>query len=267
MVLADGQGVDADATREKRAALRGERQAAVSRAPGVSEAPVAGTDTVRHPLQESLDICDVGGQSWVRCTRCGHVLCESDKDWRRRLRRGRRPAHPSRPAHGPARRPVRVPALVLPRLQRPAQFGDRGGGGAAGVRRRSGVLRRRSGAASFRQAPGEGVVGEGFKLGCVAWVLQFSAGNYLNINDKNCPSEESYCSSRETINTKTTPRTDRDAGHLAGFGIRVHVTGRKVYAVQSRGAGLPVSVDAARRRGDTAEAVGVGRIAHRACPE
>ena len=82
VVLADGQGVDADATREKRAALRGERQAAVSRAPGVSEAPVAGTDTVRHPLQESLDICDVGGQSWVRCTRCGHVLCESDKDWR-----------------------------------------------------------------------------------------------------------------------------------------------------------------------------------------
>ena len=82
VVLADGQGVDADATREKRAALRGERQAAVSRAPGVSEAPVAGTDTVRHPLQESLDLCDVGGQSWVRCTRCGHVLCESDKDWR-----------------------------------------------------------------------------------------------------------------------------------------------------------------------------------------
>ena len=82
VVLVGGQGVDADATREKRGALMRERQAAVTHAPGVSEVPVAGTEAVRHPLQESLDVCDVDGQSWVRCTRCGHVLCGSDKDWR-----------------------------------------------------------------------------------------------------------------------------------------------------------------------------------------
>ncbi|MCY4489333.1 MAG: hydantoinase B/oxoprolinase family protein [Deltaproteobacteria bacterium] len=40
VVLADGQGVDADATREKRDMLRSERQAAVTHAPAVSEAPV-----------------------------------------------------------------------------------------------------------------------------------------------------------------------------------------------------------------------------------
>ena len=43
---------------------------------------MAGADAVQHPLQESLDICDVDGRSWVRCTHCGHVLCESDRDWR-----------------------------------------------------------------------------------------------------------------------------------------------------------------------------------------
>ena len=82
VVLADGQGVDADATQEKRKALGRERHAAVTRAPDESEALVAGTDTVQHPLQESLDVCDVDGQSWVRCSRCGYVLCGSDKDWR-----------------------------------------------------------------------------------------------------------------------------------------------------------------------------------------
>jgi len=27
-------------------------------------------------------VCAVDGRSWVRCTHCGHVLCESDRDWR-----------------------------------------------------------------------------------------------------------------------------------------------------------------------------------------
>ena len=184
VVLADGQGVDADATRGKtrcsQARAAGRRLPRPGRVRGS-----CGGNRYRPPSPP-------GVPGSMRCRRSVmgpvHPLrprpVRERQGLARRLRRGRRPAHPGRPAHGPARRPVRVPALVLPGLQRPAQFGDRGGGGAAGVRRRSGVLRRRSGAASFRQAPGEGVVGEGFKLGCVASVLQFSAGHCLNINDK-----------------------------------------------------------------------------------
>ena len=37
-----------------------------------------------------------------------------------------------------------------------------------------------------------------------------------------------------TVETKDTVFRDRD---LAGFGVRVHATGRKVYVVQSRGPG------------------------------
>ena len=82
VVFAAEHDVDADGTREQRASLKLERQVAVSRVPALSEPPAAGADAVRHPLQESLDVCEVGGQSWVRCARCGHVLCESDRDWR-----------------------------------------------------------------------------------------------------------------------------------------------------------------------------------------
>ena len=38
--------------------------------------------------------------------------------------------------------------------------------------------------------------------------------------------------------------------NLAGFGVRVHATGRKVYVVQSRGPGGPRARDARPARGD-----------------
>ncbi len=82
VVFAAEDGVDAAGTRDRRASLKRERQAAVTRAPALIEAPVAGADAVRRPLQESLDVCEAGGRSWVRCARCGRLLCESDKDWR-----------------------------------------------------------------------------------------------------------------------------------------------------------------------------------------
>ena len=58
-----------------------------------------------------------------------------------------------------------------------------------------------------------------------------------------------------TVETKDTVFWDRD---LAGFGVRVHATGRKVYVVQSRGPAGPkrvtlgrhgaLSADEARKR-------------------
>ena len=92
VVFADSHGVDVDGTRERRASLQRERQAAVTSATPLSEAPVPGTTAVRHPLQESLDVCDIGDQSWVQCARCGHVLCKSDKDWREACSLGAAPA-------------------------------------------------------------------------------------------------------------------------------------------------------------------------------
>ena len=92
VVFADSHGVDVDGTRERRASLQRERQAAVTSATPLSEAPVPGTTAVRHPLQESLEVCDIDDQSWVQCARCGHVLCKSDKDWREACSLGAAPA-------------------------------------------------------------------------------------------------------------------------------------------------------------------------------
>ena len=82
VVSAEGDGVDDDATREKRESLKRERQAAATRATALSEPPAAETGAVRHPLQESLELCDLSDRAWVQCARCSHLLCESDGDWR-----------------------------------------------------------------------------------------------------------------------------------------------------------------------------------------
>ena len=84
-------GVDADATRDRRTSLKHERQAALTRVPAPSEPAGAAGATVRHPLQESLALCDIGDRSWVQCVRCGHLLCESDKDWRQACSVGEAP--------------------------------------------------------------------------------------------------------------------------------------------------------------------------------
>ena len=91
VVFAADNGVDVVATPDRRAALKRERQAAITRATAVSEPLVAGTGAIRHPLQESLDLCDLGGRAWVQCARCGHALCESDSDWRKACSLGAAP--------------------------------------------------------------------------------------------------------------------------------------------------------------------------------
>ena len=82
IVFSEGDGVDDAGTREKRESLKRERQAAVTRAAAVAEPPVTGTGAVRHPLQESLVLSELGERTWVQCARCSHILCESDGDWR-----------------------------------------------------------------------------------------------------------------------------------------------------------------------------------------
>ena len=37
-------------------------------------------------------------------------------------------------------------------------------------------------------------------------------GNYLNINDKTVLPKKLFCWYKETVNTKTTPRADRNPG-------------------------------------------------------
>src|SRR5262249_44191912 len=34
-----------------------------------------------HPLRENLEIRGSVGAEQVRCTRCGHALCNADQDW------------------------------------------------------------------------------------------------------------------------------------------------------------------------------------------
>jgi len=36
-----------------------------------------------HPLRESLEICTGDGGEWVRCSRCRHIHCRADQDWRK----------------------------------------------------------------------------------------------------------------------------------------------------------------------------------------
>lgn len=86
VVIGEDDRIDVAGTQKKRAFLKQQRHAKAVPASRPSESagsPNSGErrGTVRHPLQESLEIGEVDGKSWVQCTRCGHVLCESDKNW------------------------------------------------------------------------------------------------------------------------------------------------------------------------------------------
>ena len=35
-----------------------------------------------YPLRENLEIF-TNAETWIRCTRCLHLLCTADKDWRK----------------------------------------------------------------------------------------------------------------------------------------------------------------------------------------
>jgi hypothetical protein len=37
---------------------------------------------MNHPLRENLEIHASDGAEWVRCSRCQHVHCRADQDWR-----------------------------------------------------------------------------------------------------------------------------------------------------------------------------------------
>jgi acetone carboxylase gamma subunit len=38
---------------------------------------------MNHPLRENLEIYAGGDGEWVRCSRCQHVHCRADEDWRK----------------------------------------------------------------------------------------------------------------------------------------------------------------------------------------
>jgi len=38
---------------------------------------------MNHPLRENLEIHSGDGTEWVRCTRCQHIHCRADQDWRK----------------------------------------------------------------------------------------------------------------------------------------------------------------------------------------
>ena len=38
----------------------------------------------RRPLQENLEVCEDRSGAWIRCARCGHVLCSQGEDWTKR---------------------------------------------------------------------------------------------------------------------------------------------------------------------------------------
>jgi len=40
-----------------------------------------------HPLRESLEIYAGDGGEWVRCSRCRHIHCRADQDWRKFCKR------------------------------------------------------------------------------------------------------------------------------------------------------------------------------------
>jgi ribosomal protein S27E len=37
---------------------------------------------MKHPLRENLEVYSDASNAWIRCTRCGHVLCQSTENWR-----------------------------------------------------------------------------------------------------------------------------------------------------------------------------------------
>jgi len=75
-VVIGAGGLDLPRTEERRRKLRQERRATAMAATG-------GRVERGRPLQENLEICADDGGEWIRCTRCGHVLCPAGEDWTR----------------------------------------------------------------------------------------------------------------------------------------------------------------------------------------
>jgi N-methylhydantoinase B len=84
VVIGDG-GLDLSRTEERRRKLRQERLAAGGARRRQPSGPqgVAGHAVSGRPLQENLEIWTENGRAWIRCARCGHVLCPAGEDWTR----------------------------------------------------------------------------------------------------------------------------------------------------------------------------------------
>ena len=92
VVVADDGSVDADATDARREAIRDERRAASTPASASDPALNAATAGWQHLLRfhEYLDLVCSGSRFAVRCRRCGHLLCEADRNYKEHaLRRTR----------------------------------------------------------------------------------------------------------------------------------------------------------------------------------
>jgi N-methylhydantoinase B len=84
VVIGEGHQLDSIATDRKRASLKRERQAKArlgSASIPPSRLPDKKQMAVRNPVQSYLEACTNGDASWIRCVRCGHVLCEAGRDW------------------------------------------------------------------------------------------------------------------------------------------------------------------------------------------
>ncbi len=42
---------------------------------------------MNHPLQEYLEVYSDSNGAWIRCTRCSHILCRSDEEWKEACKR------------------------------------------------------------------------------------------------------------------------------------------------------------------------------------
>ncbi len=80
VVVTDGQ-VDQQATEATRSRMREERQEDLSQVAVVHRPPSETGDGDRHPLRENLEIIQLVDGGYVRCVRCGHILCRDTDDW------------------------------------------------------------------------------------------------------------------------------------------------------------------------------------------
>ena len=80
VVMADGR-IDQQATEAIRSRMREERQEELSQAARPLGAMTAAHDGERHPLRENLEVVEFVDGSYVRCLRCGHILCPEADDW------------------------------------------------------------------------------------------------------------------------------------------------------------------------------------------
>jgi N-methylhydantoinase B len=102
VVIRAGGGLYMAATDRRRESLRRERLNGVERRNRESDTarddasrdPLVGASVIArmtHPLQEHLAVYTDSLGAWIRCTQCGHVLCEASRDWARTCRVRRLP--------------------------------------------------------------------------------------------------------------------------------------------------------------------------------